>query len=216
MVLCLLVLCFSSHSYPFMYLNLQRLTASSVRMCLNDGFNATVCLCMGAWCSNGGEWAPLLAIQPDRCQVGSAHRSGGQVETWRKKKWITEPQWGTGTARLVQCRIVETNTRRLLSPSKKSRRKAMKACIELTGATATTTTTAGANHLHRHAFILSHKTIPYEVRNAPTHTRGCVYESRHPVIHHKKKEEDAVHGHIKSLPAWLNVNTHYLQRESVC
>lgn len=61
----------------------------------------------------------------------------------------------------------------------------MKAYIELTEA-ATTTTITGAKHLHRHTFTLSHKTIPYEVRNTPTHTHGCVNESRHPVTHRKK------------------------------
>lgn len=30
-------------------------------------------------------WGLLLAIQADRCQVVSAHRSSDQVETWRRK-----------------------------------------------------------------------------------------------------------------------------------
>lgn len=43
-------------------------------------------------------WGLLLAIQADRCQVVSAHRSSDQVETWRRKG---ESPGHTGATKLL-------------------------------------------------------------------------------------------------------------------
>lgn len=180
----------------FMYPYLQPLDASSSK-CLNDGLNASVCLCMGAQCSNEGVWGPFLAIQRDRCQVGSVHRSSDQVETWRRKG---ESLSHNGTINCSACVVMRHywNTKILLLQTKKRRWKTMKACIALTQAT--TTTTTGAKHLHRHTRTLTHKTIPYEVRNTPTHTHGRLNETRNPVIQHKKKRHcQWAHQIIRSL-----------------
>lgn len=57
-----------------------------VCVCAKEGCSVNVCICMAVCVSVWiCVWGLMLAIQADRCQVVSEHRSSDQVETWRRK-----------------------------------------------------------------------------------------------------------------------------------
>lgn len=66
MHVCVLCLCFCA-AFIHLYLQAWSTPLPPHCMCVNDGFNVTVCLCMGAWCSNGGAYkGGLFAGHPTR------------------------------------------------------------------------------------------------------------------------------------------------------
>lgn len=141
----------------------------------------------------------LQGIQPDRCQVVSAHRSSGQVKTWRRKG--ESPSHNGATKKKnwsVYCSVTATRA---------------KVATATTSTTTTTTSTATNTPTDTHLVWVT-KSHVQSVNCTHSRTQLCDQTKREPhSLSRTKKKKDFANGRIKQPRTWLNIpRTHHLHK----